>query len=176
MDGDADPLEILRTKVRGTNIDEQTLLATDYLNHLNEPIMLLEMAADAPELLEELAAWRPKSYIEHFAESAIADKDLAIRAYAAAPEMFREPFDRTIESAGRCIVNTVAALIELSKQERGDEMRAIASEVTAILGELVDRASSIVHGEVTAFDRTQIDRILDGHSLTQPGSARSGNL
>ena len=75
-------LETVRQKVRGTNINEQTLLATDYLNHLNEPIMLFEMLADVPELLDELAEWQPKSYVEHFTDSAFSDKDLAIEAYA----------------------------------------------------------------------------------------------
>ena len=162
MHGDADSLEVLREKVRGTNINERTLLATDYLNHLNEPIMLLEMVADAPELLEELAAWRPKSYVEHFAVSTFADKDLAVRAYAVAPEAFREPFDRTIESAGRCIVSTVEALVQLSAQGRKEEMRTTASEVTVILGELVDRASSIIHGEFTTLGQNQIDQIMNG--------------
>ncbi len=39
-------------KVRGTNINEQTLLATDYLNHFNEIAMMLEMIPDMPEFLE----------------------------------------------------------------------------------------------------------------------------
>jgi hypothetical protein len=162
MDGDADSLEILREKVRGTNINEHTLLATDYLNHLNEPVMLLEMVADAPDLLEELAAWRLKSYVEHFAESTFADKDLAIRAYAVAPEVFREPFDRTIESAGRCIVSAVQALTPLAAEGRAEEVRATASEVTAILGELIDRASSIIHGRFTTLGQSQIDQIMNG--------------
>jgi hypothetical protein len=162
MDGDLDSLEHLREKVKGTNINEQTLLATDYLNHLNEPIMLLEMVADAPELLEELATWHPKSYVEHFADSSFADKELAIRAYAVAPEKYREPFDRTIESAGRCICTAVAALTQLSEQSRTEDMRAIASEVTTILGELVDRASAIIHGKVTTLGQTQIDQIMNG--------------
>ncbi len=162
MHGSADSLELLREKVKGTNINEHTLLATDYLNHLNEPVMLLEMVADAPELLEELAAWRPKSYVEHFAGSAFADKDLAIRAYAVAPEAFREPFDRTIESAGRCIVSTVEALVQLSADGRTDEVRTTATEVTAILGELIDRASSIIHGQFTTLGQTQIDQIMNG--------------
>jgi len=162
MDGDLDSLEHLREKVKGTNINEQTLLATDYLNHLNEPIMLLEMVADAPELLEELAAWHPKSYVEHFADSSFADKELAIRAYAAAPAIYREPFNKTIESAGRCICTTVDALTRLSAQGRTDDIRAIASEVTTILGELVDRASSIIHGKVTTLGQTQIDQIMNG--------------
>jgi hypothetical protein len=40
-------------KVRDTNINEQTLLATDYLNHFNEIVMLLEMVPDMPEMLED---------------------------------------------------------------------------------------------------------------------------
>lgn len=162
MDGDVESFELLRVEARGTNINEQTLLATDYLNHLNEPIMLLEMVADMPELLEELAGWRPRSYIEHFADSAFAERDLAVRAYAAAPEKYREPFDRTVESASHCILSTVEALRGLQEQGRMDEFRATASEVTAILGELVDRASSIIHGEVTTLGQSQIDRIMNG--------------
>ncbi len=162
MDGDVESLEHLRKEVKGTNINEQTLLATDYLNHLNEPIMLLEMVADAPELLEELAAWRPKSYVEHFADSSIHDKDLAIRAYAVAPEMYRCPFDKTVGSASRCICAAIEALTTLSQQGRTEEMRTITSEVIKILNELVDRASSIIHGKVTTLGQTQIDQIMNG--------------
>ena len=39
--------------VRGKNINETTLLATDYLNHFNEIIMVLELVPDMPECLEE---------------------------------------------------------------------------------------------------------------------------
>ena len=53
-------------RVRGTNISEQTLLATDYLNHFNEIVMLLEMLADIPECFEDAKAWAPKSYPDHF--------------------------------------------------------------------------------------------------------------
>ena len=31
----------LQQRVKGSNIDEMTLLATDYLNHFNELVMLL---------------------------------------------------------------------------------------------------------------------------------------
>jgi hypothetical protein len=160
MDGDVESLEALRAEVKGTNINEQTLLATDYLNHLNEPIMLLEMVADAPELLDELAIWRPKSYVEHFTDSSFAEKELAIRAYAAAPVEFRSPFDMTVESAGRCICATVEPLKRLTDQGRIDEARTLATEVTTILGELVDRASMIIHGQVTTLGQSQIDQIM----------------
>ena len=78
-----------RARVQGTNINQQTLLATDYLSHFNEIVMTLEMIPYMPELLEEAQAWRPKGYREHFAESTIADKDLAVGAGPAAPERVR---------------------------------------------------------------------------------------
>ncbi len=48
----------LRERVKGSNIDETTLLAADHLNHFNEIVMLLEMVADMPEILDDVKAWR----------------------------------------------------------------------------------------------------------------------
>jgi len=153
-------LETVREKVRGTNINEQTLLATDYLNHLNEPIMLFEMLADVPELLDELAEWQPKSYVEHFADSSFSDKDLAIEAYAVAPAMYREAFDETVDNAKRCIATAIEALTKLNEQGRTDDVRIVSAEVSRILGSLVDKASSIIHGKVTTLGQNQIDQIM----------------
>ena len=61
-----------RKLVSGTNINEQTLLATDYLNHFNEVVMLIEMIADMPECLEDAQAWAPKSYQDHFRDSNVS--------------------------------------------------------------------------------------------------------
>ena len=43
--------------VRGKNINETSLLATDYLNHFNEIIMLLDMIPSMPECLEDARGW-----------------------------------------------------------------------------------------------------------------------
>src|SRR3546814_196200 len=42
-----------RRLVRGTNINATSLLATDYLNHFNEVVMVLELVPDMPERSEE---------------------------------------------------------------------------------------------------------------------------
>ncbi len=39
--------------LRAANINPRTGLATDYLNHFNEAIMLLEMVPDMPECAED---------------------------------------------------------------------------------------------------------------------------
>ena len=56
----------LRRLVQGKNIHQDTLLATDYLNHFNEIVMLLELVADMPDCLEDALEWQPKSYEDHF--------------------------------------------------------------------------------------------------------------
>ena len=63
------------------NINPRTGLATDYLNHFNEAIMLLEMIPDMPECAEDFLNWRPLSYSEHFTASSFSARDLAIEAY-----------------------------------------------------------------------------------------------
>src|SRR5215813_15225223 len=66
------------------NINPNTGLATDYLNHFNEAIMLLDLVATMPECLTDLMAWAPMSYEEHFASSRFKDRGLAVAAYQAA--------------------------------------------------------------------------------------------
>ena len=54
-------LEANRARLHGTNINEQTLLATDYLNHFNEIVMTWEMVPDFLDLWDEVKDWRPIS-------------------------------------------------------------------------------------------------------------------
>src|ERR1700755_3670945 len=75
------------------NINPHTGLATDYLNHFNEAVMLLEMIPDMPECAEDFLEWRPLSYAEHFTASNFRARDLAISAYHSADEHIRVEFD-----------------------------------------------------------------------------------
>ena len=77
------------------NINPVTGLATDYLNHFNEAIMLLEMIPDMPECAEDFLTWSPLSYVEHFWASNFKARDLAIEAYESADAKIRTEFDNT---------------------------------------------------------------------------------
>src|ERR1700740_1106175 len=70
--------------LKAANINPRTGLATDYLNHFNEAIMLLEMIPDMPECAADFLSWRPLSYAEHFTASHFRARDLAIAAYDSA--------------------------------------------------------------------------------------------
>src|SRR6476661_6853784 len=86
-----------RSHIPGTNISEATLLASDYLNHFHELVMLLEAVSSEPEdFAEDLFAWKPLTYEEHFAESGFRDKNLAIAAYHRAPPRIRARFDEAV--------------------------------------------------------------------------------
>ena len=160
MPSDIAQRQALQERAKGTNVNAETLLATDYLNHLNEAIMLLEMVSEMPELIEDLQAWEPKSYIEHFQDSNIADKELAIEAYAHAPEEFRRPFEQTIDRLNRCIAVTVVHLAQMAEQGRTEDIQRLVSETSTMLAYLVDQASAIVHGKKIVLGQDQIDQIL----------------
>ena len=51
----------MRTRIAGANINEQSLLATDYLNHLNEVAMILKMLPDMLDFVEDVKSWSIKS-------------------------------------------------------------------------------------------------------------------
>src|ERR1700756_5050611 len=80
-------------KLRAANINPRTGLATDYLNHFNDAIMLLEMIPDMPECVEDFLTWCPLSYREHFAASHFKTRELAIEAYDSADPGIRTEFD-----------------------------------------------------------------------------------
>ena len=160
-DGVADLAEV-RARVRGTNINEQTLLATDYLNHFNEIVMTLEMIPDMPELLEEAQAWRPKGYQEHFGDSTIADKDLAVEVYERVPDRYRRPFEETIGQMDRLVLRTLTRIAEELAGGEVERLRVTTHNASRLLQRLMDHASAIIHGSETTMDQAEIDALMDG--------------
>jgi hypothetical protein len=155
--------EEYRAKVQGTNISAQTLLATDYLNHFNEIVMLLDMIPDMPDMVEECKMWQPKSYKEHFADSTFSDRQLAIEAYDRVPSMFRKPFEETLSQINTLLLTGIARLEDeivagADPGLVGDHVRAISRASQA----LMDCASAIIHGSNRAMAQAEIDGMLGG--------------
>src|SRR3546814_13068853 len=57
-----------------SGVNPATGLASDYLNHFYEPLMLLEHIEAAPDLLADLAAWCPTSYAGPIGQSGRPDR------------------------------------------------------------------------------------------------------
>ncbi len=149
-----------RRLTENTTIDSRTLLSTDYFNHFNEVIMLLSMVGDMPEMLDDIKAWRPLSYCEHFARSGLAIAPLAAECYAHVPGEFRVPFDATIDELNATIAEGVEAL-EAAKADPA-LFGHLANEYWRRLQDLVDRAGAIVHGMAPcgAMDQDAIDALF----------------
>ncbi len=152
-----------RHLVKGRNINETSLLATDYLNHFNEVIMLIGMVASMPECLEDAKAWQPKSYQAHFRDSVFSDKELAIEAYEHAPPEFRTPFDAVVE---RLNDSVAAGIREIDAAMSSDEvpLEVLCASVGADLQALVNKASAIINGYAKKLDQDEIDELMDDDS------------
>lgn len=151
----------LCARAKGTNVNDRTLLATDYLNHVNEIIMLLELVPDAPECLEDCRAWQPMSYVEHFEASSIADRDLAIEAYAFSPPEFRANLDRLTAEMHRVIAGALASVEAATTQGDEDRVRRVIELAVGVLKTMVDHASSTIHGDAQIMDQASIDGLMD---------------
>jgi hypothetical protein len=139
--------EARAAQLRAANINPRTGLATDYLNHFNEAIMLLEMIPDMPECAEDFLGWQPLSYCEHFTASNFKARDLAIEAYDQAEPGIRADFDN-ITSAMTSILTAVGTAMREAKQ---DKTRAtLAEQATGWVKPLVAQAGGIINGATEA--------------------------
>jgi hypothetical protein len=160
VSGESDAYQAFSARAQGTNIDPQTLLATDYLNHFNEIVMLLDMVPDIPECYEDAVAWQPKSYQDHFRDSQFRDKDLAVEAYEHAPKCYREPFDDVISQMDRMVGWGLQRIGEVLAAEESDRLRLLCSDISLRLQKMIDIAGAIIHGSTKRLDQSEIDGFL----------------
>jgi hypothetical protein len=134
-------------QLRAANINPRTGLATDYLNHFNEAIMLLEMIPDMPECADDFLGWNPLSYREHFTASNFKGRDLAVAAYDSADANIRAEFDNITSAMTSILTAVSAAMLEASQ----DKTRAtLAEQATGWVKPLVALAGGIINGGAEA--------------------------
>ncbi|MEA2822385.1 MAG: hypothetical protein QOJ86_4389 [Bradyrhizobium sp.] len=145
-------------QLRAANINPRTGLATDYLNHFNEAIMLLEMIPDMPDCAEDFLCWRPLSYREHFAASNFRARELAIAAYDSADPSIRGEFD-SLTGAMTSILTAVGAAMREARQHK---TRAIlAEQATGWVKPLVMLAGGIINGQgIQSGPEADVDYIM----------------
>lgn len=138
--------DLAAERLEQANINPQTGLATDYLNHFNEVMMLLEMLPAMPDCAEDVLAWGPLDYEGHFENSSFKDKKLAILAYHAAPAYLREHLEARVAD-----INELVIQIQTQLREAPDPS-VVAAEVadfaTHQIKPLISMASGVIHGHV----------------------------
>jgi hypothetical protein len=146
-------------RLTDANINPATGLATDYLNHFNEAIMLLDILSNCPDCLDDFLGWRPLSYREHFAASRFKGRDMAIAAYDAADPNLRSCLDT--------LAGTMTAVLEASRAAMSADMppaaaSAIADHAAAWLKPLVARAGAVINGDADASLPNTPQMVVDG--------------
>lgn len=156
-----DALAEIRSQARAANINEKTLLATDYLNHFNEFVMVLDLIPDMPDCLEDAEAWQPKGYQDHFRDSAFSAKELAIQAYDHSPAEYREQFEALVDMINSLIPKGLDRIRAAIDEENVERVGFECSNTSKTLQKLMDLVSAVINGENPTIDQQGIDALLD---------------
>jgi hypothetical protein len=140
------------------NINPATGPATDYLNHFNEAIMLLEMLSTCPDCRDDFLVWQPMSYREHFEASGFKGRRTAIAAYEAA--------DPTVRGCLDTLAGTMTAVLEATRAAMSADMPtdatvALAERAAALLRPLVARAGAVINGEADSGAPASPQAVVD---------------
>lgn len=139
------------------NINPATLLATDYLNHFNEIVMLLEILPSVPELADDVMAWQPRGYRAYFEGSSFKEKALAILAYEQADRSLRRRLDAVVDELDRRILAAQDAVREAVASQSLFLLDPLASLATTELRPLIDQASGLINGRMELATDTSLD-------------------
>jgi len=138
--------DLAAERLEQANINPQTGLATDYLNHFNEVMMLLEMLPAMPDCAEDVLEWEPLDYEGHFESSSFKDKNLAVLAYHAAPAYLREHLEVQVAK-----INKLVGQIQDRLRGAADPSMVaaeIADMATHEIKPLISVAGAVIHGHV----------------------------
>ena len=138
--------DAMRRRLAGSNVSQKTFLATDYLNHFNEAVMLLELIPDMPDMLGDAKRWAPKPYKQHFRDSGFMAKDLVCAAYDRSPECFRVPFDLTVRAINRRILSAIADIETTLAMTSAAQLDGIVETHCARIKHLIATAGALVNG------------------------------
>lgn len=141
--GTGEPQMATAAQLIAANINPRTGLASDYLNHFNEAVMLLEMIPDMPDCFDLFLEWQPRSYAEHFAASRLTSRDLAIASYNAADASVRAEFD-TVVAAMTSVLTAVGAAMREARH--GRTRATLAVQATGWVKPLVALAGGVING------------------------------
>ncbi|MET0222467.1 MAG: hypothetical protein ABW213_17595 [Tardiphaga sp.] len=151
--------EARAAQLKAANINPRTGLATDYLNHFNEAVMLLEMIPDIPECAEDFLEWKPLSYAEHFTATNFKARDLVIEAYEQADRDIRTRFDHLTKTMTDILLAVGAAMREATQ----DSTRAkLADQATGWVKPLVAQVGGVINGDFEIEpvpDQAEVDEV-----------------
>ncbi len=145
--------ELAPEMLAAANINPITRLATDYLNHFNNVVMLLEFTATMPDFVEEIRHWTPVDYPSYFATSSFHYRELAIAAYHAADRKIRERFEAVVADLDSAVLESQSLLTDFDPADPVISAQIIAL-VRGRMQPLISKASGIINGSGVVSTQT----------------------
>lgn len=131
------------------NISPQTGLATNYLNHFVEVVLLLEMLPDMLECVEDIDKWKPKSYISHVRGSELPHMELICAAFEQANPTVKQRLAVASANLNVFIQEKQRVTRELINEEDYGVLRGSCEKAAAEIRDKIDELSAIIRfGEV----------------------------
>lgn len=146
-------------------------VANDYMNHFNEILLMIEnLPALLPEMVDELISWSPVSYRAYFERSPLPGSAETLEIYDTLDEDFRRDFESMIELLDKIVMESIS-IIAAHRREDGtieaSEVDETCAKLSAQLRVVLDRTADLVnHGYAPPLERPQnmADRILASKS------------
>ncbi|NJM36189.1 MAG: DUF1446 domain-containing protein [Rhodomicrobium sp.] len=148
-------------------VNPESGVANDYLNHFNEILLMIEnLPALLPEMVDEMLAWKPVSYREYFERSPLPGSKKTLEIYDSLDETFRKDFESMIELLDTIVLRSVAIVTENRLPDGTidpEGIDGVCEKLAADLRVVLDRTADLVnHGYAPPLERPQdmADRII----------------
>lgn len=149
--------------LRAANISPDTLLATDFLNHYNEVAMLMDFLGSDDEITDEILAWQPESYVDHFRHSGFRDKNLAMEAFALADPQLISQFEKACKILDDKILSIQSAIMASDFDTARGTGKTLFDDIGVINGLIVGSGDEAHHAapEDAGISQTDIDNLFN---------------
>ncbi len=163
-----DAKQLDKAELAAANINPETGLATDYLNHFNEVAMLIDMLESMPDMAEEILEWKPLSYPEHFNNTGFRAKDLAIQAYELCDKDTKQRFASACQAV-EISIGEIQVILQSGVEALGDptywskQLYGLIAAIGGVVNPngLGDHAVGIEETIVSGEDQSAIDALFD---------------
>lgn len=126
------------------NVNLVSGLATNYLNHYIEILLLIEMLPDMRECFEDILAWKPMSYCEHVGSSQLPNSEIVLKVYNAVDKDRRNKLadiTQEVNLALRSFINRAGSALDLNDTNL---LKTIATEAKEFLTPMIERMTGVI--------------------------------
>ena len=126
------------------NVNLVSGLATNYLNHYIEILLLIEMLPDMHECFADILAWKPMSYCEHADCSKLPNSEIVLKVYNAVDKSRRQKLADLAHEANLALTNYINRAGTALDLNDTDLLREIAAEAKEYLTPAIERMTGVI--------------------------------